>query len=152
MKSIVVYDTVTRNTTLIAEAIALALGNKTRVCRADTFTREDIKEVGLLVIGSPTYGGRPTDRITNMIDKILPVLPPGLKVATFDTRLKTQIAKLFGFAADRIAARFREKGADIIGAEGFIVKGRPGPLVEGEAQRASEWGRQIGKQMEGTRG
>ena len=61
-----------------------------------------------------------------------------LKVATFDTRLKMKLTKLFGYAADKMETHFKEKGIMIKGKpEGFIVKGRNGPLSEGELERAN---------------
>ena len=67
-----------------------------------------------------------------------------LKVATFDTRLKMKFVKLFGFAADKMEAFFKEKGIVAKAKpEGFVVKGRSGPLAEGELERANSWGKNL---------
>ena len=63
-----------------------------------------------------------------------------MSVAAFDTRLKMKFAKMFGFAADKIAAQLSECGAkQKAPPEGFIVLGRNGPLAEGEADSARTW-------------
>lgn len=143
MKAMVVYDSASGNTKQIAEAIGRGLGGDAKVYRADVVDGNAVKKVDLLVAGSPTYGGRPTEALARMMDRIIPALPAGISVAAFDTRLKARFVKLFGFAADKIAARFKEKGARVVGTEGFFVKGRKGPLVQGEIERAASWGRQL---------
>ncbi len=145
MKAMVVYDSVSGNTKQIAEAIARGLGGDAKVYRADVVDSAAVKKVDLLAVGSPTYGGRPTDALSRLMERIVPALPAGIRVAAFDTRLKTRLVKVFGFAADRIAARFKGKGAQVVGAEGFFVRGRKGPLVDGEVERAASWGRQLAR-------
>ena len=145
MKSMVVYDSVSGNTKQIAEAIGRALGEDAKVYRPDVIDGTALRNVDLLVIGSPTYGGKPTESVTRLIDRIIPTLPAGIMVAAFDTRLKMRFVRIFGFAADKIAAAFAQKGAQVVGTKGFIVKGRTGPLAEGEVERASSWGRQLAR-------
>ncbi len=67
----------------------------------------------------------------------------GMNVATFDTRVDMKFAKVFGFAADRLAKELTSNGAKVtVAPEGFIVKGRSGPLAAGEAERARAWAAQ----------
>jgi len=145
MKSMVVYDSVSGNTKQIAEAIARGLGGDAKVYRSDVVDGTALKKVELLVIGSPTYGGKPTEAVALLMERIILTLPAGIKVAAFDTRLKSRFVRIFGFAADRIAASFRQKGAQVVGAEGFFVRGRTGPLEDGEWERASSWGTQLAR-------
>jgi hypothetical protein len=56
-----------------------------------------------------------------------------------------RFAKIFGFAAVRMADRLRDKGYTVKSTEGFFVKGRSGPLADGELARATEWGRKLSK-------
>ncbi len=139
----VVYDSISGNTRTIAEAIALSIGEHARAIRVDKVAYGEIGSLDLLVIGSPTHGGRPTEAIARFVERVCPALPAGIKVAAFDTRLGTRLVTIFGFAADRIAAAFRARNAVVRAAEGFVVKGRAGPLAEGEVQRAAVWGRQL---------
>ena len=142
----VVYDSISGNTRTIAEAIALSIGEHVPAIRADKVDAGEAKSLDLLVVGSPTHGGRPTEKITHFVAAISPALPAGIKVAAFDTRLSTGLVKIFGYAADRIAASLKAGGAGsarLVGVEGFVVTGRAGPLGKGEVQRAAGWGRQL---------
>ena len=78
-----------------------------------------------------------------------------MKVASFDTRITeeefnshgvvvSKLAAIFGYAAEPIAERLKKKGGELAApSEGFYVGGTEGPLLEGEFERAAEWGRQI---------
>ena len=68
----------------------------------------------------------------------------GIDVAAFDTRLSTRLVKVFGYAADKIAADLKAKGGEpVLPPGGFLVKGRKGPLKEGELERAAAWAKEI---------
>jgi len=144
MKILIVYDSVYGNTEKIAKPIgcAIAGGVKTiHVREADFFLLES---VDLLIIGSPTQGGRATLAIQNFLDGIPEPALRNMRVATFDTRLPTRLVGIFGYATDKIADILKVKGGTlVVPPEGFIVKGREGPLKEGEEQRAAEWAKVI---------
>lgn len=143
MDALVVFDSVAGNTEKIGQAIAAGIGAGTKAVRAGSSEAKQCEKLSLLVVGSPTYGGRPTETMQKYLDS-LSSLPTTLKVATFDTRLKMKLARLFGFAADKMEVYFREKGIGTKGKpEGFIVKGRNGPLADGELERAGAWGKSL---------
>jgi flavodoxin I len=53
--------------------------------------------------------------------------------------------KLFGYAAEPIAAKLQKKGGTLAAPpEGFFVGGTEGPLKEGELERAAQWARRVG--------
>jgi len=53
----------------------------------------------------------------------------------------------FGYAAKPIADILVKKGGELFAPpEGFFVKGREGPLKDGELQRAAIWARALIKQ------
>ena len=57
-------------------------------------------------------------------------------------------ALLVGSAARGIARRLRDHGYRLaIEPQSFFVKGTPGPLEEGELERASEWGRTLANEV-----
>jgi hypothetical protein len=59
-------------------------------------------------------------------------------------RILALFVRLFGYAAEPIADRLRKKGGElIVPPEGFLVDGTEGPLIEGELERAADWGSQI---------
>jgi len=65
-------------------------------------------------------------------------------VTAFDTRLPTRLVGIFGYAAARIADSLKRNGGTLIAPpEGFFVKGKEGPLKEGELERAAGWAKEI---------
>jgi hypothetical protein len=67
-----------------------------------------------------------------------------VRVAAFDTRLKTVLVKIFGYAAPRIAATLKDKGGKLVApGEGFLVKSAKGPVLDGEIERAAAWAKGI---------
>ena len=105
-----------------------------------------MKTYDLLIVGSPTHGGRPTDAIQDLLNKVPASALQGTNVAAFDTRLSTKWVRIFGYAAPRIAGKLKKKGGILIGTpEGFFVKGTEGPLTEGELERAAGWAKEIVK-------
>jgi len=146
MKVLVVYDSVYGNTEKIAGAIARALASsgEVKVLRASEVNQSDLKPVDLLVVGSPTQGGRQTPAIKEFLGKIPANALKNVAVASFDTRLRTRLVGVFGYAAGRIAEILRDKGAQLAKPpEGFIVSGREGPLKDGELERAAVWAKGI---------
>ena len=108
-----------------------------------------MESIDLLVVGSPTQGAKPTPAIQGFLSKIPDRAIKDLKVAAFDTRLSTRLVGIFGYAAGRIATGLKGKGGTLVVApQGFFVKGREGPLKEGELERAAAWAKEIIKSKE----
>jgi flavodoxin I len=141
MKALVVYDSQHGNTEAIARAIAGAAGRgAARAVRVGDVKAADLKALDVLAVGSPTLGGRPTPAVQAFLDGIPAGSLAKVRVAAYDTRMTMWIAKLFGWAADRIAAGLAAKGGvQAARPTGFIVKGREGPLADGERERAAVW-------------
>lgn len=100
--------------------------------------------IDLLVVGSATLGGRPTEAMQSFIGGISQPVAKRLHVAAFDTRLSMKFARIFGWAAARMAETLKASGSSLKAPpEGFIVKGRSGPLAEGEEERAKAWAKGI---------
>jgi len=144
MKALVVYDSTYSNTEKIAKAIGAGLTGDVKVLRAAEANPTDFASFDLIVIGSPTYGGRPMPSVADFMNKITESVIKGKKVAAFDTRIPTKIVKIFGFAADRIAKNLKDKGANlVVPAEAFYVAGKEGPLKDGELERAAAWAKTL---------
>jgi flavodoxin I len=142
MKTLVVYDSVYGNTEKIAQAIGGAVTGDVRILRVAEVKPSDWESLDWLIVGSPTYGGRPTQPIQDFLGSLAESIAKGLKVTAFDTRLTTRLVAVFGYAAPRIAAALEAKGARLAESpQGFFVKGREGPLKEGEVERAADWAR-----------
>jgi len=161
MRSLVVYESWFGNTLEIAEHVAAALAAEGEV---ELVSVDDplppLDDVDLLVVGAPTHvhglsSGRSRevalDEGGNGIDPGIGVrgwikrLPRegGPRVAVFDTRAdKPEL--LVGSAAHGIARRLQRRGFRFVAEpESFFVQGTPGPLEEGELERAGEWGKEL---------
>ena len=148
MKALVIYDSVFGNTEQIAQAIGNALGSQedVEILRVSDVKPEQLTGLKLLIVGSPTHGGRPTPAIKDFLNKVSKPAIRGINVAAFDTRFSTILVRIFGYAAGRIAGSLKRNGGTLIASpEGFFVKGKEGPLKEGELERAASWAKAIVK-------
>lgn len=142
MQALVIYDSKYGNTTKIAQAIGEAIG--CQALQIDELKCDNLKEYDLLIVGSPTNGGWPTERMTSLLKSPLDL--NGVNVAAFDTRTATIWNRLtpFGYAAPRIASILEKNGGKLLApTEGFVVTGFRGPLKDGELERATIWARGI---------
>ncbi len=146
MKVLIVYDSVYGNTEKIAKAIGDAITGEVKVFRVGEVNSSELKTFDLLLVGSPTQGGRPTQAIQDFLNKAPVSTFQGTNVAAFDTRISTRLVRIFGYAAGRIAGSLKRKGGTlIVPPEGFFVKGTKGPLKEGEVEHAASWAKEIVK-------
>ena len=144
MKILIVYDSTYGNTEEIARAIGEAITGEVKVLRVGE--ADPSETFDLLIVGSPTHGGRPTQAIQDFTKRV-PALN-GAPVAAFDTRLSTGLVKIFGYAAGRIGKTLEKKGGILVKPpEAFFVKGTKGPLREGELERAASWAGEIAKSI-----
>lgn len=154
-EKLVLYDSVFGNTEKIAEAIGEAIEGA-KVIKVTEVSDNDLENLQILIVGSPTRAFNPTPATTNMLKGLGPSALIGVKAAAFDTRIpidnKTPgflklMIKLFGYADSKITKRLTKAGATLaLESVGFAVSGTEGPLVEGEIARAQDWARQILKQ------
>jgi flavodoxin I len=146
MNALVIYDSLYGNTEQIAKIIAKSLN--TTALNVNEVRPTSLKDLDILVVGSPTQGGRPTPSVKDFLDSI-----PGnglkrIGVTSFDTRISGQdngfgikiLVGILGFAAGRISRELTKKGGKLVADPvGFIVTGKEGPLKEGEVDRAQTW-------------
>ena len=150
MRTIVIYDTQFGNTEEVAKAVAGALGGEVKIQNVKDANPADLSDYDLAVIGSPTQGGRYTIKMKAFLDTVKDGTLKGKTAAVFDTRLKTKMVKLFGYAAGRIADIIKDKGGEVILEEPFYVKSAKGPLLEGELERAKAWGKTLAETAAGA--
>jgi hypothetical protein len=150
------------NTQRVAEAVAAGIAahmtvELIEVGAAPTQIGED---VGLLVVGGPTHAfglSRQSTRKSAAEQAHGSVVSTGIGLrewldtlrngthhvaaAAFDTHVKTRVP---GSAARATQKQLRQRGFRIIApAQSFYVHGTPGPLEEGELNRARRWGAAI---------
>ena len=146
MKALIVYDSVYGNTEKIARTVAEAItpSSEVKILRAGETNTSELADFDLLIVGSPTHGGRPTPAIQDLLNKVPHTSLKGVNVAAFDTRSQAKPARVFGNAARRIAGKLTKGGGVlIVSPEGFFVTGTKGPLKEGELERAATWAKGI---------
>jgi len=159
MKILIVYDSFFGNTGQIAKVISKFFGSddKVELCHVNNVKTEKLKDMNLLIVGSPTRGFRPTKAISGFLKKIPSKGLEGIPVAAFDTRLdlnliKSSVFRFFvntgGYAANSIANQLvMKRGKLIVPPEGFLVTGEQGPLTSGEIERAPVWADRISKSI-----
>jgi flavodoxin len=144
MKTLIIYDSLYGNTEQIAKAIGGGIGGEVKVVRVGEVNTAELGSYDLVVIGSPTQGGRHTVATREFLGKIPADAMKNKRVASFDTRGKSWFVKMFGWAANRIADDLKDKGSNLVApGEGFFVKAVKGPLVDGELERAAAWAKGI---------
>jgi flavodoxin len=150
MKTLVLYDSMFGNTEKVAKTIAQELSGF-KVVSVSNSRVEDL-DVDLIIVGSPTLGGRPKIELKNFLDQIPNASLRNKKVAVFDTRFQESaqnfalrlLMKTIGYAAPKIAETLVSKGAILIAPpQGFIVTAKKGPLADGELTRATNWAKSI---------
>jgi flavodoxin I len=146
MKALVVYDSEFGNTEEVAKTIGKALGDDTSVAHADDVDHDRLGEYELVIVGSPTQGGRPTPLVQGFLGRIPDGGLQGVDVTGFDTRISGDnlVSRFFlglmGFAAGRITRRLEAKGGRLVAQPaGFVVEDKEGPLAAGEEDRAAAW-------------
>jgi len=139
MNAFVVYDTQFGNTQKIAEAVAETVGAK--AVRVAEFKTEMLVGISLLIVGSPILGWRPSEPTTAFLDSLSAGSLEGIRVAAFDTRVKMFIS---GSASDKLDKRLVELGGISVASPGkFYVKGKQGPLLKNELEKARIWAKDI---------
>ena len=165
MKSLVVYESWFGNTKELAQVVAgaLAEAGEVTVLTVDDAPPE-LDAFDLLVVGAPTHvhglssarsrkgaieqrgqDGEPGIGVRGWIEALPMLRRP--QVAVFDTRAhKPEL--LVGSAAHGIARRLVKRGYRLATQpESFFVDGTPGPLEDGELERAAEWGRSLASEV-----
>ncbi len=153
LKVCIVYDSVYGNTAKIAEAMLEGIGGnqESQLIKAQEASTDNLVDVDLLLVGSPTQAGTFIEPVKNFLAGIPVDALKNVKAAAFDTSfdINTQkaflrfIMKTFGYAAPKIAKELSGKGATVLATETFIVLKTEGPLQEGEVERAKEWASRV---------
>ena len=162
MHAIVVYESVWGNTAAVARAIAEGLGDETRACATDEVVPEAVARADLIVAGAPVFGfGLPTEQMRKNIGRSesdadlshpslrswLDGLPTGHgRSAAFETRIWWSPKGATGTIEKSLEAHGYPPVAR---AAKFVVRGKEGPLREGELERAKAWGRELRAAIDG---
>jgi len=139
VKSIVIYGTRYGNTHEIAKAIAISLEKRGSIQLFPAEATPSFQDADLVILGGPTEGHGMSQPLQQFFSRLETDSMRGKLVACFDTRVAWPLW-LSGSAAERIADRARDFGAEIVGPAGsFLVKGKTPELEPGELDRATAW-------------
>jgi hypothetical protein len=163
MQALVVYESMFGDSRAIAEAVAAGLSGEmaVNVVEVGAAPASVDRDVDLLVVGGPTHAfgmSRPATRddaltksegvgvvskgdgLREWLDAVHVELD--VPAVAFDTRINKP--RVPGSAAHAAQRRLRHIGCTTVApAESFYVHGTRGPLVDGEVDRAEQWGRQL---------
>jgi hypothetical protein len=163
MRALVVYESMFGNTKVVADAVADGLATRLHVTAVEVSAAPTaMDDVALVVVGGPTHAfgmSRPGTRQDAAKQSQRPLVSagiglrewldtvqgasPGVAAAAFDTRIEKP--RLPGSAARAAERRLRRLGFRIAARPAsFYVAGTPGPLVDGEPERARRWGEHLG--------
>src|SRR4030042_5321035 len=127
MKVLIIYDSAYGNTEKIARAIGGVITGEVKVLRPGEVNPSDLQSVDLIIVGSPTQGGRATPAIQEFLSKLPESAVKGVNVAAFDTRFSTKLVGIFGYAAGKIASSLKRNGGTLVlPPEAFFVKSKEG--------------------------
>jgi|APLak6261698228_1056238.scaffolds.fasta_scaffold01249_6 flavodoxin len=152
MNILIVYDSLYGNTEKIARHIAEEFKTEqVKIIKSKDATAKDFFSIELLIAGTPTHGGQPSQGMKDLLTMLPAGLLNNVKTAAFDTGIpldgqkgfKRFIIRFIGYAAKRLAGILKKNGAIIIAAETFFVLDKEGPLKEGEIQRSAKWAREL---------
>ena len=163
MKALVVYESMFGNTERLARAVADGLtGSGAEVDVRPVAEAGAVGDYDLVVLGAPTHAfslSRPSTRadavrqgadpgrvgssgLREWLDR-LPESGPAPRFAVFDSRAD-RVRHLPGSAARRTARALRSAHHPVTTRPAsFYVRDVAGPLLEGEEDRARDWGRQL---------
>lgn len=139
MSCLVIYDSLFGNTQKIADAIASV--NGCIAVNIRDYKKEMLEGVLLLIVGCPIHGWQPSKPTLDFLSSLSPDSLKGKRVAAFDTRIKTFLS---GSASDKVNKILVSLGGVSVAPPGkFFVKGKEGPLLDGELENAKNWFRDI---------
>ena len=172
MSILIVCESEFGNTRAVADAIAEGLlqdhhgsmGGAVRVVRVEEAPHRIPDDVTSLLVGGPTHAfsmtrpqtrqdavkqGAPAAHAQVGIREWISDVEPraDLPVYTYDTRVHVKLIP--GSAAKKAAEALRQRGfGKAQRGRTFWVEGTPGPLGEGELERARSWGAELADQLE----
>ena len=152
MNAIVIYDSLHGNTQRVAATVAQAMAplGDVHVYRVDELPAD--ARADAWVIGGPTHVHGMSKPLAAFLAHLERHSLEGVPAVTFDTRYR--FPRLFsGSAAHSAARKLRRAGCRVVGRAEELLRagrteagwrGKPDPatehLVEGELERAREWG------------
>jgi hypothetical protein len=164
MRAVVVYESHWGSTAAAARAIAEGIGEGAQAMSTAQASADIVAGADVIIAGAPLLGfALPTDKMVEGLrtNPGKPPAPPDLshptmrawlealpagsgRFAAFETRLRLSP----GSATSGIVERLEGAGySQLAEPARFIVKGKFGPLKDGELEKARAWGAALAKAM-----
>jgi flavodoxin len=159
MRALVMYESMFGNTETVARAVADGMAGQFEVTLADVRMMPRAFGMDVIVVGGPTHAfgmSRPATRQDAVrqgagregvaevgLREWLATSPQltGIAAAAFDTKVDKPLT---GSAGRKANHRLRRLGCRmLLPAESFHVGDTPGPLADGERERARRWGEAV---------
>lgn len=147
MHTLIIYDSLYGNTAQAAVFLGRQIAGAVVKSIKET-QLEDVAAARLVIIGTPTHGGR----ASQPLQAFLATLPVSIwqerRVAVFSTGMPATnkniflrlIIRLIGYAATPTLSALVKKGAVPAAAPiNLLVQGKEGPLLTGELERFNVW-------------
>ena len=149
-KGIVIYDSNYGNTEKVAKALAVGLekgGVEADCVNIDGVDAEELRKYDLIAMGGPTHIASMSKPMKEFLKKVSVFKLNGVKGFAFDTRNQSRFNAFdLNGAAKRIEAKMKKMKVKMIRSrESALVEGREGPLHDGEIERFTRMGVEIGK-------
>jgi flavorubredoxin len=148
-KAIVIYDTQFGNTEKIAKALASGIkeqGVQVNCVKVDVVDVDKLAEYDLLAIGGPTTAFGVSKPMKDLLEKLGGVELRGKKGFAFETKVHFIFT---GSAAKAIEGKMKGLGVSVVRPySSAIVKGREGPLEEGEEETFKRIGAEISRSVQ----
>jgi hypothetical protein len=163
-RALVVVESMFGNTRAVADAVAAGLAETVPTAVVDVAAAPDRVAAQLLVVGGPTHafgmsrpgtrdaavaqgaaGGQSGTGIREWTGRLGRQDPT--EVAAFDTRIRRRGVP--GSAARSALHRLRRLGLRPLDVpQSFWLSGTDGPLLDGELERARDWGRRLADRLD----
>jgi flavorubredoxin len=148
-KALVVYDSMYGNTEKAAKTLAQGLedgGVEVDVVKVDAAKFDELGEVDLLCVGSPTHAWNASEPVKEFLERLKSMEGlKGKKAFAFDTKMKSRLA---GNAGGKIEGKLKGLGLAIVKPHAsVVVKGREGPLEEGTEEMFKKIGVELAKML-----
>jgi flavorubredoxin len=135
------------NTEKIAKALAAGLksgGATVNVVKVGSFNSDQLTDVDLLCVGSPTHAWNASTHTKEFLEKLKSAPgTKGKKAFSFDTKMKSRLA---GNASGKIEKKLEEAGLTTLRPrESAIVLKRDGPLENGAEETFQKIGTELAK-------
>jgi flavodoxin len=147
MNALVVYHSEFGNTQQVAEALAEVLqgAGAARTLSAEQLTAEDLQDIDLMVMGTPTHKMNLPEAIQPIFESLPRRILRGVAIAAFDTSYEMSAILARFTAAKRVDRKLRRLGGKrLVPPETFHVhRHHEGPLYDGEIERGKAWAETI---------